>query len=363
MAFVGENRLSQIFQLIKDKFASKDEVVSGVKGDEESSYRTGNVNLTSENIGALSESDYLGGITWDVLASRFTWDDLANTQSSGTVTENLGLSKPGRLSTNGFNGNMDILDTAVAGKQDTINVLPVSKGGTGQNALGKARASLGSMQTPVCSTAANVAAKVATLAGFSLFAGARIMVNTMYGNTVEGAITLNVNDTGDVDVYFGGTATSASNPALWSANNCCEFIYDGLHWHYLGSAKDGYPDFDANQAITDISSAIGNTALLSNTVCQDIKTLRDSVSQLIAVDAFTKSYTVNASAISSAINVTCSKSGYTLLGVVGVSTGNPNTVVQSVKKTTSTNVECYFKNTYGGQVSTTAEVYALFVKS
>lgn len=278
MAFIGENRLSQIFQLIKNTFASKDEVVSGVKGDEESSYRTGNVNLTSENIGALSESDYLGGITWDVLASKFTWDDLAGTQSSGTVTENLGLSKPGRLSTNDFNGNMDILDTAVAGKQDAIEVLPVSKGGTGQNTLGKARTSLGSMQTPVCSTAANVAAKVATLVGFSLFAGARIMVNTMYGNTVEGAITLNVNDTGDVDVYFGGTATSASNPALWSANNCCEFIYDGLHWHYLGSAKDGYPDFDANQAITDISAAIGNTALLSNTVCQDIKTLRDSVS-------------------------------------------------------------------------------------
>ena len=84
---------------------------------------------------------------------------------------------------------------------------------------------------------------------------------------------------------------------------------------------------------------------------------------MITIGTFTKNYTANANAISPVINVTCSKTGYTLLGVVGVSTGNAGIVVQTVKRTTSTNVECYFRNVFGSQLSTTAEIYALFVKS
>ena len=39
---------------IKDATARSTGKVSGVKGNSESSYRTGNVNLTSENIGAIA---------------------------------------------------------------------------------------------------------------------------------------------------------------------------------------------------------------------------------------------------------------------------------------------------------------------
>lgn len=135
-----------------------------VKGNEETQYRTGDVNLTPANIGAvnvhgdtmtgslgvtgnvtasgevtatehitggsdithnltdkLNEDDYLSGITWDALASKFTWDDLAGTQGSDTTTPNLGLVKPARVSASASNSNMDILDTAVASKADAVH--------------------------------------------------------------------------------------------------------------------------------------------------------------------------------------------------------------------------------------------------
>ena len=87
--------------------------VTGVKGDAEQSYRTGDVNITPANIGALDEDDYLAGLTWDQLAARFTWDDLAGGTSTDAHTDNLDLVKPSRLSTVAVNGNMDIIDAAV----------------------------------------------------------------------------------------------------------------------------------------------------------------------------------------------------------------------------------------------------------
>lgn len=87
--------------------------VTGVKGDAETDYRTGDVNITPANIGALDEDDYLAGLTWDQLAARFTWDDLAGGTSTDAHTDNLDLVKPSRLSTVAVNGNMDIIDAAV----------------------------------------------------------------------------------------------------------------------------------------------------------------------------------------------------------------------------------------------------------
>ena len=116
------------------------------------------------------------------------------------------------------------------------------------------------------STGATTAAKEATLADFALYAGARVPVQFTNANTLEAALTLNINSTGVKDIYVGGSATSASNPATWSAGAICEFVYDGTCWHYLGSNIDGYEDAAAGQAVTDLAS--------------DIASLRDSVDLL-----------------------------------------------------------------------------------
>ena len=105
--------------------------VTGVKGDTEADYRVGNVNLTPDDIGAVDEDAYLSGITWDMLAARFTWNDLKGTLGQDAETENLQLAKPARVSAAAMNENMDILDGAVGTLQSAAS--RISAGGNAKS--------------------------------------------------------------------------------------------------------------------------------------------------------------------------------------------------------------------------------------
>ena len=155
--------------------------VQGVKGDADPYYYTGLINLTPANIGAAASSH----------------NHAASDITSGT--------------------------------------LGISRGGTGETTIAAARAKLGSIPIALSSTGATTAAKTATLDGFELFDGARVLVNFSNANTVQGAITLNVNDTGAKNVWAGGNITSSSNPVTWPADATCEFVYFGNSWTYLGN--------------------------------------------------------------------------------------------------------------------------------
>lgn len=120
--------------------------VTGIKGNSESTYRTGNVNITPENIGALP--------------------------SNGTA--------------------------AAASKWATArNINGMSVDGTAN------RTNYGT-----CSTAAATTAKTVACSGFSLVTGAEITVKFTVTNTASSP-TLNVNSTGAKAIYYRGSAISA----------------------------------------------------------------------------------------------------------------------------------------------------------
>lgn len=80
------------------------------------------------------------------------------------------------------------------------------------------------------STASGTAAKVVACSGFELSTNARIFVTFSNANTVADAITINVNGTGAKSVYNQTGIVSASNTALFAANQPIEFRYDGTGW-------------------------------------------------------------------------------------------------------------------------------------
>lgn len=120
--------------------------VTGVKGNAETSYRQGNVNLTPANIGALgADKNAVSATKWN------------------TARKINGMS---------VNGTAD-------------------------------RANYGT-----CSTAADTAAKVVACTGFALVTGAEITVKFTVTNTAANP-TLNVNSTGAKAIYYRGAAISA----------------------------------------------------------------------------------------------------------------------------------------------------------
>ena len=84
-----------------------------------------------------------------------------------------------------------------------------------------------------CSTASTTAAKIVTLTGFRLVAGAEINVKFTQSNLASNA-TLNVNSTGAHNIRMNNMNVP---PGVIQANNVYSFVYDGTYWQmtYGGS--------------------------------------------------------------------------------------------------------------------------------
>lgn len=97
----------------------------------------------------------------------------------------------------------------------------------------------------VCTSAGSTQHKTVTIDGdFELVKGVRIAVKFSKSNTfIESSsnrITLNVNNTGNIQVYYGsGTARTWADTAAFGTANCYNYyIYDGTYWVYDGHNKD-----------------------------------------------------------------------------------------------------------------------------
>ena len=100
-----------------------------------------------------------------------------------------------------------------------------------------------------CSTAAATAAKVVSLAGFTLVTGAKVTVRFAVTNTAANP-TLNVNKTGAKAIQYRNAAITAGALA---ANRTYEFVYDGSSWELVG-------DLDTNTTYNVFTKATASAA-------------------------------------------------------------------------------------------------------
>ena len=125
----------------------------------------------------------------------------------------------------------------------------------------------------ICGTAENEAAKTASITNgaFVLAAGTRVTVFFIYPNTASSP-TLNINDTGDVAIYWNGNPITSAR--YWQAGTTLDFIYDGTQWKVLGIHNVGglgtgsngeiFNDYSNNIASSSNAHAEGSHTTASN---------------------------------------------------------------------------------------------------
>ena len=101
----------------------------------------------------------------------------------------------------------------------------------------------------VCTTAAGTAAKTANYSGFSLDAGATLLIRFTNGNTASNP-TLNVGGTGAKGLYYGGGYLPSG---ILNPNITYELIFDGEYWQILGAIPDHGKNTVTNRAGTNTS--------------------------------------------------------------------------------------------------------------
>ena len=99
-----------------------------------------------------------------------------------------------------------------------------------------------------CTTAADTAAKVVTLADnvhFNLYAGVIVGVKFSYTNTAQNP-TLNVNGSGAKSVYYNtAVITTGSLGAAGHANRVIYYMYDGTNWCFMAWGNDTNTTYSA----------------------------------------------------------------------------------------------------------------------
>ncbi|WP_409968736.1 hypothetical protein RFF05_01850 [Bengtsoniella intestinalis] len=176
-----------------------------------------------------------------------------------TLTTNLGLTKP---STTDFydigvqNNNLDLLDTAIAGKANTVHIHPIFA---------------------TCATAAATKAKTITLTNFALESGAMVVVTFTNGNT-NAAMTLNVNSTGAKSVVWQGstslgftiltgkTATLVYNGTYWVMLSCDDFMYPTMKMEAITYTGTGSTSKSLTFSITPTVLTVASESYYGGTV-------------------------------------------------------------------------------------------------
>ena len=162
------------------------------------------------------------------------------------------------------------------------------------------------------STASGTAAKVVACSGFELSDQTRVVVTFSNANTVADALTLNINGTGAKAVYNQTGIISATNTALFAANQPIEFRYDGTGWVFYDVTKA----VSSGTFLASSSTAAGTSAKVAD--CPGFS-LSNPARVLVT---FTNANTVFG-ALTLNVNSTGAKSIYNELGAVSAT--NPAT--------------------------------------
>lgn len=211
-------------------------IVTAVKGDAETEYQTGEVNITPAKIG-------LGNVD-------NTHDNEKAVLSASKLTTSAGSSTQPVY----FSEGKPIACTYTLGKSVPSNAVFTD---TNNVAFG------------TCDTAAATAEKTVTISGnnnWSLTAGAVIFVKFTNTNTASG-VTLNVNGTGAKNIWYNNadqTSTTTTNSNYYGyANRTLGYVYDGtyyvlFYWGY--DANTTYSNATLGQGYGTCSTAAATTA-------------------------------------------------------------------------------------------------------
>lgn len=112
----------------------------------------------------------------------------------------------------------------------------------------------------------NVAAqtKEVTCTNFSLTDGAVIIIYNTYGSTyTSDVLKLNVNNTGEKDIYVGSSKTSSTNCLFWWPGSTLTFVYkedatNSLNsgWHIVGAAETIMPSWNCSTSASAASKSV-----------------------------------------------------------------------------------------------------------
>lgn len=143
----------------------------------------------------------------------------------------------------------------------------------------------GKMLYAECTTDDTTAAKVATITPattFLLSTGATVAVHFTYTNTAT-TPTLNVNSTGAVSIYAGGTAMTAEYN--WLAGETCVFVYDGTYWQLTN--RNNLSEFVATttEELQNLVEALDATNDIVEQQTASISNITDELSNKATVDA------------------------------------------------------------------------------
>ena len=215
--------------------------VTGVKGNSESAYRTGNVNITANNIGAAASShthNYAGSSSAGGAATSATKLATARTISIGG----------GASGTASFNGSADakISLGSINAASITSGTLAVARGGTGQTSLsnvtvGKASkletarsingfsfdGSANVKNFAICSTAASDPVKVCSFTNLDLSTFPNIIVQFNNINTATSAASLQAGNQTLPIIRKGGSVIGAFTNARYTH---VHFQFENNRW-------------------------------------------------------------------------------------------------------------------------------------
>lgn len=122
------------------------------------------------------------------------------------------------------------------------------------------------------STAADTAAKVATLqssgvnGSFKLEIGARVSVKFTNANTYNGTATLNVDGTGAKSIAYIGS--DFATRYTWRAGEVVDFIYDGTNWVEINGGVADTTYYGVTKLVNSVASTSTSMAATPNSVKQ-----------------------------------------------------------------------------------------------
>ena len=214
-------------------------------------------------------SDSSGNIIINSTDTNTTYTAGTGISISSTTINNSGVRSVKQSSTKGkisVDTGGTTADVAVYGLADLAYISKGTSGFLRYDGTWVAPPNDNTIPSAYCSTAAGTAAKTASCSGYNLSSKSYIQVIVTTTNTVQSALTLNINGKGAKAIYINGSASSASNYSLTAGSYLV--YYDGTNYYFR---TDGKITGNITGDAATVNGKTVQTAVPANAVFTDTK--------------------------------------------------------------------------------------------